>query len=310
MIGRCLASVQNIVDEMIIVDTGSTDRTIEIAKSFGATVIESEWKNDFSEARNKSLDASTSDWNLILDADEELADGAANLLSLMKDRFYDGYYVRIVTAPSKEEAGQTVNSGWVTRLMRNRPSVRFRRRIHEQPTIPRDKKTACELSIIHFGPFVKEINRGERNTALLEAALGDDPSDGYLWSKLGDEYLAREDYQEAAEAYTKSNSLSKGSGQTRINATKSLALCLFMLQDTSRARSHLLDLIRQYGDYTDLYFLQAQFEAWSGHALKAEHLLLQCLKMGDAPAKYESWGGTGSWRAASLLDALRAASRR
>ncbi len=72
MLPRCLAAVADAVDEIIIVDTGSVDRTIEIARSFGAQVIEREWTGSFSDARNASFDAATGDWILYLDADEVL----------------------------------------------------------------------------------------------------------------------------------------------------------------------------------------------------------------------------------------------
>ena len=72
-LGRCLASVRGVVDEIILVDTGSTDRTAEIAQSFGARVGHHAWQDDFSEARNASLELATGDWILALDADEELA---------------------------------------------------------------------------------------------------------------------------------------------------------------------------------------------------------------------------------------------
>ncbi len=72
-IGRCLASVKPVVDEMIVVDTGSTDRTIDIAKAFGAQVYDFEWTNNFAEARNFSLSKAAGDWILVLDADEVIS---------------------------------------------------------------------------------------------------------------------------------------------------------------------------------------------------------------------------------------------
>ncbi|MEG0689319.1 MAG: glycosyltransferase family 2 protein, partial [Hungatella sp.] len=73
---RCLKSVQGLVDEIILVDTGSTDRTKEIAASYGAKLYEFVWRDDFSAARNYALDQSDADWNLILDADEYLTEGS------------------------------------------------------------------------------------------------------------------------------------------------------------------------------------------------------------------------------------------
>ncbi|HEY3190788.1 MAG TPA: glycosyltransferase family 2 protein, partial [Solirubrobacteraceae bacterium] len=70
MLPRCLQAVAAHVDEIVIVDTGSTDSTMEIARSFGAKVVEAEWTGDFAAARNISFDAATSDWIFYLDADE------------------------------------------------------------------------------------------------------------------------------------------------------------------------------------------------------------------------------------------------
>ena len=69
---RCLKSAEHLVDDIIIADTGSADRTKEIARNAGALVLEYEWTDDFSAARNFALDHSDGDWNLVLDADETL----------------------------------------------------------------------------------------------------------------------------------------------------------------------------------------------------------------------------------------------
>ena len=71
-LSRCLESVKDIVDEIIIVDTGSTDNTVEIAKSYGAKVFFYKWDNSFANARNYSLSKASKDWILIMDADDEL----------------------------------------------------------------------------------------------------------------------------------------------------------------------------------------------------------------------------------------------
>jgi len=71
-LARCLESVKPVVSEIVVVDTGSTDETPQIAAGLGARVISTPWTNDFSAARNIGLDAATGDWLLLLDADEEL----------------------------------------------------------------------------------------------------------------------------------------------------------------------------------------------------------------------------------------------
>ncbi len=70
-LGRCLKSVQDLVDEIIVVDTGSTDKTVEIAKEYGAKVHYFKWCNDFSAARNESLKYASKNWILIMDGDDE-----------------------------------------------------------------------------------------------------------------------------------------------------------------------------------------------------------------------------------------------
>src|SRR5271163_4832494 len=83
-LAQCLRSVADVADEIIIVDTGSTDRTIEIATSFGATVIEREWRNDFAWARNQALELATKRWILSLDADEEVTSSSKDALAQLK----------------------------------------------------------------------------------------------------------------------------------------------------------------------------------------------------------------------------------
>lgn len=85
-ISRCLSSVQDIVDEIVIADTGSQDNTKDICKSFQARVFDFEWENDFAKARNYALQHAEGDWILMLDADEELDQETGRFLtSLLHD---------------------------------------------------------------------------------------------------------------------------------------------------------------------------------------------------------------------------------
>ena len=84
-LGQCLASVKDIADELIVIDTGSTDRTIEIAREHGAQVGHFEWCNDFAAARNVSIAPATGDWILFLDADEELSPAEKQNLPALLD---------------------------------------------------------------------------------------------------------------------------------------------------------------------------------------------------------------------------------
>lgn len=94
---RCLASVAGAVDETIVIDTGSTDATCEIARAFGARVRTFPWNDNFSDARNASLELATGDWVLVLDADEALAEESKEVLRrLTAVDGVEGYFIKII----------------------------------------------------------------------------------------------------------------------------------------------------------------------------------------------------------------------
>lgn len=97
-IARCLESIKEIADEIIIVDTGSSDKTIDICKNYSVKLINYEWNNDFSEARNVSLQHATKDYILFLDADEEIPREELNKITklLSKTNLEQGYFLRLV----------------------------------------------------------------------------------------------------------------------------------------------------------------------------------------------------------------------
>jgi len=146
-IGQCLGSVKDFVDEMIVVDTGSTDRTAEIAQQFGATVLDHTWNGDFSEARNYSISKASGDWILILDADERLAERDAQRLRelarnsqadglklIQRTYLQDANFVCASVNPRDYAEGREysdcVNVS-VIRFFRNDPRIRYAGRVHE-----------------------------------------------------------------------------------------------------------------------------------------------------------------------------------
>jgi tetratricopeptide (TPR) repeat protein len=128
-LGRCLSSAQEIADEIIVVDTGSTDDTVSLARSFGATVVCSVWNNDFSHARNVSLRSAAGAWLLWLDADDVIPKKSIEIIQNLKLKKPDrvlGFIVR------NEKKGQTGSEFIQARMFPNRPDIFFERRIHEQ----------------------------------------------------------------------------------------------------------------------------------------------------------------------------------
>lgn len=165
VLSRCLKSVKSIVSEIIIVDTGSTDRTPDIAKEFGATTLQYEWADDFCAARNFSLDQATGDWVLVLDADEVLIyDSSKQITRLLTDNQVEGYYIRVVNLLGEPPDLET-SDDMVVRLFRNRREYRFEGPIHEQV-----KASICQavgdhalkrmpLTIYHDGYLAENIKK-------------------------------------------------------------------------------------------------------------------------------------------------------
>ncbi|GAG96811.1 unnamed protein product, partial [marine sediment metagenome] len=125
---RCLDSVKPIADEIIICDTGSTDRTVEIAREYTDQMHQIGWKEDFAVARNRSLEHAHGDWILWIDADEYLL-GAEHLGKYLRDNMYLGYVIRqhhhAIDARLKPDVP--------VRLFRNQRGIRFFGCIHEHP---------------------------------------------------------------------------------------------------------------------------------------------------------------------------------
>ena len=190
MLAACLASVAHLVDEMIVADTGSTDRTVEIAEEAGATVIHHTWQNDFSAARNATLDAASGTYVLILDADERLAPSGLNAIRrVVRDNTLDCGLLPVHNATRLDASNAEILSGearngeptLLPRLLRRTPDLRFRGVVHESVGLwlkSQGRSYAwIQCPIIHFGyvdSVFKERGKAERNMRLLEKRCLDD----------------------------------------------------------------------------------------------------------------------------------------
>jgi GT2 family glycosyltransferase/glycosyltransferase involved in cell wall biosynthesis/2-polyprenyl-3-methyl-5-hydroxy-6-metoxy-1,4-benzoquinol methylase len=190
-IDQCLKSIRAIATQIVVVDTGSTDRTIEIARSHEAEVWPLEWSDDFSAARNAALAHATGDWVLILDADEELpAEQHANLRNDLK--YGNALACRLPLVNQGQEGGRC----FVPRLFRNAPGLHFSGRVHEQvftSLIPHCKQWGMETrlgtaQLLHHGyseEVIKERSKAERNLRLLTRAVAEMPKEPNLFLNLG-----------------------------------------------------------------------------------------------------------------------------
>jgi tetratricopeptide (TPR) repeat protein len=179
----CLKSVMDAADEIVVVDTGCTDHTMDIAREFEAVCIKSEWKQDFSEARNAALAHATGDWILWIDADERLEKGQLNQLkSLINDTHPEvGGYLLNIRNFMGDKKNPDIYWHRAVRLFRKLPETRFVGRIHEQVMPSLEKAgyvfTRCQLNLDHYGyltEMMDERNKHERFITMLNRDIDDE----------------------------------------------------------------------------------------------------------------------------------------
>jgi len=196
-LGRCLRSVQPYVNEIIVVDTGSTDGTVEIARQYGAQVYHHPWENDFSKHRNQSVGYATGEWILRLDADEELVQEDGPLLrKTVADGKADYYFLQF---HDLHQDGSEHGVFYQIRLFRNGRGMIFERKVHEQLRL-KGKGAYVPIRIRHYGYDLspEEMERKHQARAqLLEEILARDPDDIYSRHQLTSCYSMHRDFVEA-----------------------------------------------------------------------------------------------------------------
>jgi tetratricopeptide (TPR) repeat protein len=309
MLPRCLAAVAPAVDEIIVVDTGSRDATIEIARSYGARVIEREWTGSFSEARNVSFDAATCDWVMYLDADEVLiAEDVDRLRAVTGRTWREAFYLSETNFTGGEGDGTGI-SHKALRIFRNRPEYRFEGRLHEQiaqhlPSYVPERLEYTSVRIEHFGYLgavrdAKEKSR--RNIELLKVQQAESPPTPFLHFNLGSEYAAAGDHRAALDELEKAWMLieEEGDGGAGHEFTpsliarrvKALRLCGRNEDALTAAREGL----ERFPPFTDLVFEQAVASIELGREPEAISYYRRCIDMGDAPARFCATLGTGTY---------------
>lgn len=179
-LGEALTSIKDFVDEIVIVDTGSVDKTVEIAKSFGARIEIHPWKDNFSLHRNQSLKMAQMEWMFIFDADDRLFEGDGEkikeFLSGCKTDLARAYVIN-----SASEGNET--SFKQIRFIKRGSEFKYKRRVHNSFDIPRGYEIAqAPVRVRHIGYDLTEEESNkkfERTTALLELEMVDNPRDAY-----------------------------------------------------------------------------------------------------------------------------------
>jgi glycosyltransferase involved in cell wall biosynthesis len=200
---KMLASVRDIADEIIVLDTGSTDATIELARAFGARVETAEWNEDFGVMRNKLLSYATKDWVLMLDADEQITSENTDRIQQALLKQGKAYSCTILNVFPYQiiKSLLPMNS---TRLFRRDIGLTYSERIHESVDNSLRKLTLMplqsEIEIHHYGFTEGKPLRRLRNRRSFEAELNKNPTDAYVRVHLALSLFLEKDYHKA-ESY-------------------------------------------------------------------------------------------------------------
>lgn len=205
---RCLSSLEGLADEIVVVDTGSTDRTVDIAEQFGAMIGRFEWIDDFSAARNESLRLATGHWVLWIDADEEVdPDGVPMLREGLMRPHFGGYFIQIDNMLGEAgTADRYVHTP--VRMFRRLPGIEFTLRIHEQvlPSIERlglPTATIAGAKLNHYGYTARamaERNKLDRTISMLRREIEEQPDEPFHRFNLANALVVGGRWDEAARA--------------------------------------------------------------------------------------------------------------
>jgi glycosyltransferase involved in cell wall biosynthesis len=218
----CLENIRAIASEIIVVDTGSTDRSKEIAKSFGAKVFDFKWVNDFSAARNFAISHATQNWILNFDADERIrAEDALQVLELIKTQNVDAYSFKIRNyAPNSTQTHFSPCTGEYPefekghvgyfetqriKLFRNHCGIYFVGAVHElvESTV-KGQTEFCAIPVHHFGELPDEkIRKNKQSTyfPIVADKAAKNPADWKAQFELGAEYVATREFDAAGKCF-------------------------------------------------------------------------------------------------------------
>jgi tetratricopeptide (TPR) repeat protein len=310
-IARALASARPYVDDVLVLDTGSVDATPELARRAGARVERFQWIDDFSAARNAALEASPTDWQLVLDADEWLASGAEALRAAAAR---PAQFIGLLPVDSAtDNAGLTQSCiTWLPRLLPR--GTRYAGRIHEQPqsTLPRERIDA----VLGHDGYRDEALRAKdgRNLRLLTLALADAPHDAYLLYQLGRDHEVHGRYAQAVAPYERALLQAPQAAAWRHDL---VVRALFTLKQAGRHAQALMLAEREMPRWEhspDFFFALGDLLLdWAATEPQRSGELLpmieaswqRCLAIGENPDLEGAVAGRGSHLAAHNLDLLQ-----
>ncbi|MCM3493470.1 glycosyltransferase family 2 protein [Paenibacillus sp. FSL K6-1566] len=301
---EAIQSVSNMVEEIVLMDTGSTDSTIRLALQHNAKVFHFEWMDDFAAARNELIKCATMPYVLMMDADERLNSSEKDIESYIIQNAGSAGRVSLVNIINENENG--ISS--IARIFPNNGSYKYKGKIHEQLTNMNSPMKVIDTQIIikHLGyqsTVIKQRNKVDRNIRLLKSQLFESGNDPYVLFQLGRTYLLADDYRNSEKYLLKAkeycNSVKKPAYYSSI--IYYTALMYLKNRNWKSCLENLVEGIGLYPDFTDLYFMYGSLliesRDVSNFALIPE-VFNTCIELGEADStKYETVRGVGSFKA-------------
>ena len=239
-------------DEIIVVDTGSSDNTKNIIKSYGVVPVEFEWVNDFAKARNESIKNAKSDWIVWLDADEYINDeDFIKLKDILSRADSDCYSIKVLEA--KEGGFQAFGYLWRDKVFKNHCGLHFEREINEG-IFDSNSNSALSLKInveiYHLGGAIalsqnlkRKAKKEERNIKLYNNLLKKNPKDFRANMLLGKSYLIAQKLNEAYECFKKASEYAMDTEGRESNLVDA-SFCSVHLGKYSEAKDLLLQALK------------------------------------------------------------------
>ena len=266
---ECLQSLQSIRDavdaELIIVDTGSTDNSVEIAKEFTDKVYYHEWNNNFSEMRNITINYATGEWFLVIDGDEVISNPFGIIQFFNSNEYKKNntacISVKNYSLTSSEDNYSVLSS---PRLFKKDEDFRYEGAIHNQPKF-KQPVIMLNSELVHYGYVIddKELmeRKFQRTSAILQSELKNDPENIYYLFQLSVSYAMHKDFAEALEPIYKACTLLKSKKLTPyedLYVYGQLSKIYLINEKYREAEQTCLEVIKEDSGYIDLYFYLAK----------------------------------------------------
>ena len=285
VICRCLSSVAPLVDEIIIVDTGSTDSTQEYCARYTDKIFHFTWQHDFAAARNFSFEQATGDYILWLDADDVIAPDQLAALQQLKTKLIKDVYFLLYDY-SQDEYDNTLCTLHRERIVKNDGSFRWIYPVHEVISGTQGREVSHEQIVIRHARTASGVLQDQgRNLSILQQAITNPlyRHDPRIWFYLGREYHDHQQYINAAETFRQFLSFEHTWIEERVMATFRIAQCYAALAAPDNdhgytSREYARKAIQLDDRWAEPYFVMGELAFKDGRYQEAATWFRECLR--------------------------------